>query len=247
MELLHCSKTYEIGRTLTDPVAVVIAVRLLSQPLGAAANFGNAARRLLASGEHDKLDKLRSHINAAVAQVLRAGQILRRLHDFVSQGETDKRIEDVEQIIADASALALVGPQILAMEVSYQLDPDASLVFVDKIQIQQVLVNLMRNAVEAMAESPRRSLTVTTRLLSAEMVEIAVADTGPGLRRELIARLFQPFVTTKRRGMGLGLSICRTIVEAHGGRLWRDSNPLGGTVFRFSLPAAPELDKSHGG
>jgi two-component system sensor kinase FixL len=133
------------------------------------------------------------------------------------------------------------------MEVSYRLDPDVSLVFVDKIQIQQVLVNLMRNAVEAMADSPRRSLTVTTRLLSADTVEISVADTGPGLRRELIARLFQPLVTTKRRGMGLGLSICRTIVEAHGGRLWRDRNPVGGTIFRFTLPAAPEIDKSHGG
>jgi two-component system, LuxR family, sensor kinase FixL len=119
------------------------------------------------------------------------------------------------------------------------------LVFADRVQIQQVLVNLMRNALEAMSESQRRELVVTTTLRDQETVEISVADSGPGLDREVVERLFQPFVSTKRSGMGLGLSICRTIVEAHGGQLWSEPNPTGGTIFGFSLAAVPRHERDH--
>jgi two-component system sensor kinase FixL len=109
---------------------------------------------------------------------------------------------------------------------------------IDKIQIQQVLLNLMRNAVEAMAGSARRELSITT-VRAGDMVEISVADTGPGLPESVRARLFQPFVTTKSSGMGVGLSVCRTIVEAHGGELRVEDGAGGGTVFLFTVPHYP--------
>ena len=108
---------------------------------------------------------------------------------------------------------------------------------IDKVQIQQVLVNLLRNAVEAMEEaSVRRELEIEAAAAVDGMVAISVIDSGPGIASEVAERLFQPFVTTKTQGMGVGLSICRSIIEAHGGRLWMEPNPRGGTVFRFTVP-----------
>ncbi|MBD0276315.1 MAG: hypothetical protein ICV73_30880, partial [Acetobacteraceae bacterium] len=134
------------------------------------------------------------------------------------------------------------------VRITMRFEDALPLVFVDAVQIQQVLFNLMRNAFEAMtAEAPggggapprRRDLTVTAARAGPGTVEVAVADSGPGLAPEVAGRLFEPFVSTKRGGMGMGLSICRSIVEAHGGRLRAEPNPGGGTVFRFALPAAP--------
>jgi two-component system, LuxR family, sensor kinase FixL len=105
----------------------------------------------------------------------------------------------------------------------------------DRIAIQQVVLNLVRNALDAMADSPRRALIITTRI-SSGMVQIAVADTGSGLAPEIAVRLFQPFLTTKPDGLGIGLSVCRSIVEIHRGRLWAEANPVGGTIFNLALP-----------
>jgi len=126
------------------------------------------------------------------------------------------------------------------VRVRFELDPDADRVFADKIQVQQVILNLMRNAIEAMAEagSPRRELTLRSTPVGDGMVEASVTDTGPGIAPDVAAMLFQPFVTTKRHGMGVGLSISRTIMEAHGGTLRAESNPGGGCVFRLTLRAA---------
>lgn len=110
---------------------------------------------------------------------------------------------------------------------------------IDKIQIQQVIVNLTRNAIEAMETSERRELTISTAMAEDGAVEISIVDTGPGIAPEIADRLFQPFVTTKAQGMGVGLSICRSIVEAHGGELRVEANPDGGTIFSFSVPAVP--------
>jgi two-component system sensor kinase FixL len=126
------------------------------------------------------------------------------------------------------------------IQVKVQLDPDVKEAVIDRIEIQQVLVNLMRNAVEAMQESPKRELGVSTNRDNDDFVSVSVSDTGPGLASEVARRLFQPFVSTKAQGMGMGLNICRTIIEAHGGRLWADSNPGGGAVFRFRLPTGHE-------
>jgi two-component system sensor kinase FixL len=108
-----------------------------------------------------------------------------------------------------------------------------------------VLINLIRNAVEAMAGTDRRALSVTTQLIAGDMIEIAVADRGPGISAELAMHLFEPFVSTKRDGMGLGLPMCRSIVEAHGGELWNEPNPGGGSIFRFTLPTAPVAGETH--
>ena len=121
------------------------------------------------------------------------------------------------------------------MRTSFYFDPRAEFVFADKIQIQQVLLNLLRNAVEAMHEAPARQLVVSTRQIDTETVELSIADTGQGISKEISAQLFQPFITTKRQGMGVGLSISRNIVEAHGGRIWAEPNPDGGSVFRLTL------------
>jgi two-component system sensor kinase FixL len=178
---------------------------------------------------------VRAVLEEASEQALRGGQIIQRLRDLVTRGETEKQIETLPALIEEASSLALVGAAALGTNVSFRFDPRASTIIADRIQIQQVLINLIRNAAEAMGSMERRELVVTTKFVDAETVEVAVADRGPGLPKVMADELFQPFVSTKRDGMGLGLLICRSIVEAHGGRLWSEANPGGGTIFRFSL------------
>jgi two-component system sensor kinase FixL len=132
------------------------------------------------------------------------------------------------------------------VRVSFDFDMRVAFVLVDKIQIQQVLHNLMRNAVEAMQETSSRELTVSTRKLDHDTVGVDVSDTGSGIAPEIAEQLFQPFVTTKRQGMGVGLSISRTIVESHGGRLWAEPNIGGGTVFRLTLKTIEGKDVADG-
>jgi two-component system, LuxR family, sensor kinase FixL len=176
-------------------------------------------------------------MDKAAEQALRADQVIRRLRDFVARGETERRVEDVRKLVEEASALALVGLKDKGVRVRFEFDPRAHFVLADKVQIQQVLLNLMRNAVEAMENSERRELIVSSALVPDDMIEIAVTDTGAGIAPEISAQLFQPFITTKRQGMGVGLSISRTIVEAHGGSIVTRPNPGGGTMFSFTLPA----------
>jgi two-component system sensor kinase FixL len=168
---------------------------------------------------------------------MRAGQIIRRLRDFVARGETERRVEDVKKLIEEASALALVGAKDKGVRVIFNFDPNADHVLVDKVQIQQVLHNLMRNAIEAMDGEKTRELTVSAKQAADDMVGVDVVDTGAGIAPEISAQLFQPFVTTKRQGMGVGLSISRSIIEAHGGSIAFRPNPGGGTIFSLTLPA----------
>ncbi len=230
-ELFHAARLSAAGQ-----MAASLAHEL-NQPLTAMTSSIGAARRLLTDGEVD-LPTTQEVIDEAAGQARRAGQIIRRLRDFVARGETEKRFESVTTMVEEAGALSLVGADTLGVTTRFGFDPNVSAAFVDRIQIQQVLVNLMRNATEAMAGRPERRLAVSTALTGDGMVEIAVADTGPGLPKQVADHLFEPFVSTKRNGMGLGLSICRSIVEAHGGRLWSEANPGGGTVFRFTIATA---------
>ena len=232
-EVTHMSRFTALGE-----MASTLAHEI-NQPLTAINNYLKGCHRLLERIEGDSAATLRDAVGKAADQALRAGHIIRRLRDFVARGESERHVESLPKLIEDASTLALIGARENGVEVSFRLDATADLVLADRIQIQQVLVNLIRNAIEVMVESPnRRELEIATVANADETIEVSVADTGAGLAPEVAAHLFQPFVTTKRRGMGLGLSICRTIVEAHGGRIWVDARPGGGTIFRFTLRAA---------
>ena len=211
----------------------------LNQPLTAIANYCEAARDLLGNGsDRETLDTVQEALDEASKESVRAGQIVRRLRNFISRGETEQRVESLARLITEANALALVGSREHGIEVQVQLDPDADLVFVDRIQIQQVLTNLIRNAIDAMIDSSQKSLIIRTAAEPQDYVTVTVEDTGPGISESVVAELFQPFVTSKSAGMGIGLSICRTIVESHGGRIWFEERPGGGTAFHFPLPSA---------
>jgi two-component system sensor kinase FixL len=207
----------------------------LNQPLTAAASYLNGARRLLDGGRSEDLARVRAAIESASEQSLRAGKIIRRLREFVARGESERRIENLSKLIEEASALALVGAKETGVKVSLELDRRVDAVLADKIQIQQVLLNLIRNAIEAMQDSPIRHLILSTRAVDAETAQIDVQDSGTGIAPDILPQLFRPFVSSKRQGMGVGLSISRTIVEAHGGQLWADPAPQGGTIFRMTL------------
>lgn len=236
LELHHASRLStagQMGATLAHE---------LNQPLTAAANSIAAARRLLQRNGTKVPPSLIEFLDDASGQTLRAGQIIRQLRDFVRLRETEKRDEDASTLIEEAVALALAGAGAVGVRVNLRFDPAVSQVLADRLQIQQVLTNLMRNALEAMVGHEHRELTVTTTLLNENRVEISVADSGDGLSGEARQRLFEPFFSTKHDGMGLGLSICRSIVEAHGGKLQSLDNPDGGTIFLFTLAAAPKAE-----
>ena len=229
-ELAHVGRLSEMG-TLASSLA-----HELNQPLTAIASYCEGAADLL-EGEPDaeSLEMAREALRDTAGQAVRAGQIVRRMREFLSHGEIEHHVESLSRIVTEANALALVGSREHGIDVQVSLDPYGDTVFVDRIQIQQVLFNLVRNAIEAMLESASRSLTITTSA-DAEMVTISIEDTGSGISETLAPQLFQPFVTSKQAGMGIGLSICRTIVEAHGGRIWFEPGSEGGTIFRFTLP-----------
>jgi two-component system, LuxR family, sensor kinase FixL len=230
-ELVHVSRLTAMGE-----MASALAHEL-NQPLSAISNYMKGSRRLLENSTDEHADQVRDAMDKAADQAIRAGQIIRRLRDFVARGESERRLEDVKKLVEEASALALVGAKDKGVRVRFDFAPRVDFVLADKVQIQQVLLNLMRNAIEAMEGQERRELVVSTGPAAEDMVEISVADTGTGITPEVGAQLFQPFVTTKAHGMGVGLSISRTIIEAHGGSIAPRPNSGGGTVFSFTLPS----------
>jgi two-component system sensor kinase FixL len=233
-ELIHMSRFTALGE-----MASTLAHEI-NQPLTAITNYLKGCRRLLEQSPDERAPMLRNAVEKAAEQALRAGQVIRHLREFVARGESERHLEHLPKLIQEASALALVGAKERGVRVGYRFDPAAELVVADRIPIQQVLLNLIRNAIEAMEDAPRRELLVSTVAKDEGMVEIGVADTGPGLAPDVAEQLFQPFITTKKHGMGVGLSICRTIVEAHGGKIWAESQPGQGTAFRFTLRTVKE-------
>jgi two-component system sensor kinase FixL len=238
-ELVHTSRLSAVG-TLASALA-----HELNQPLTAIANYMSASRDLVDDFKSETAAMLREALDEAGKEALRAGQIVRRLRDFVSKGEIDTQILPLAKLINDATTLGLVGAREKGVTWSIEIEPDIDNVLADWVQIQQVMVNLMRNAIEAMEGSETKHLAIRARPLGREFVEISVADTGHGVPDDLISQLFQPFISTKAQGMGLGLSICRTIVDAHGGHLSVESDIDGGTIFTFTLPrASREIDNA---
>jgi two-component system sensor kinase FixL len=233
-ELVHISRLTAMGE-----MASTLAHEL-NQPLSAISNYLKGSRRLLEGSSDEKSTLMRDALEKAAEQAMRAGYIIRRLRDFVSRGESERRVENIVKLVEEASALALVGVKDRGIRVQFQFDPAADLVLADRVQIQQVLLNLIRNAMDAMETAQIRDLVVAIAPIEDRFVQISVVDSGSGLAPEVADQLFQPFITTKRQGMGVGLSISRTIVEAHGGRIWAEPNPSGGTVFHFTLAAVDE-------
>ena len=229
-ELLHVSRLSAMGQ-----MAATIAHEL-NQPLTAIANYMEAVATLLDRGGELPIPRLRSAVERAGEQAVRAGQIIHQLRGFVGRGDAERRVEQVSSLIKEAVELALLGTRQRGIRIRVEDTLGEATILADKIQIQQVLLNLLRNAAEAVADQEVRDIALAGETADGN-VRISVADNGPGLPEEIRGRLFQPFVSTKKTGMGVGLSICHTIVAAHNGRLWAEPNPGGGTIFHVLLPA----------
>nr|WP_244486730.1 PAS domain-containing sensor histidine kinase [Aurantimonas sp. Leaf443] len=238
-ELLHMSRFTALGE-----MASALAHEL-HQPLTAISSYLQGCRRIADGMPGQEAALMATAIDRASAQAVRAAEIIRSLREFVSRRESRRQVHAVAKLVEEASALALVGARERGVRVMFDLDPAAGHIFADRIQIQQVLLNLLRNAIEAM-DGRRRDLVIATRGDSVPgFVEFSVRDSGTGLDPRVAASLFDPFVTTKPHGMGVGLSICRTIVEAHGGRISAGPAEGGGTVFRFTIQSSKERETRH--
>jgi two-component system sensor kinase FixL len=234
-ELVHVSRLTAMGEMASS------LAHELNQPLSAITNYLRGASTLLKAQPVDK-QRILDALDRSTDQALRAGDVIKRLREFVAKGETEHTIEDPAKLLEEAAALALVGAREQGVRVSLRCDRDLPAIVVDKIQIQQVALNLIRNAIEAMETAGRRELTIGVTQQQG-FAFFFVSDTGTGIAPEIAQQLFQPFVTSKPSGMGVGLSICRTIIEAHGGRIAARENEGGGTVFEFTLPfAEPETN-----
>jgi C4-dicarboxylate-specific signal transduction histidine kinase len=232
LELYHAARLSVAGQ-----MSAVIAHEL-SQPLTATITAASAARRL-SLGKNHSTDELRELVENVVIQAERAGTILRRLRQFVRPVASARRQpENLRQLIADAVGFAFVGPDAVDVALELYFDPDTPTVMVDRIQVQQIVANLIRNALDALRANDVRTIRLSTARCDSAMVEVIVSDSGPGVSDAMSANLFKPLQTTKQNGMGLGLSICRTIVEAHGGNIRHEARQQGGAVFRFTLPAS---------
>ena len=233
-ELARLARLNELGE-----MASTLAHEL-NQPLSAIANYVQGCSRLLEKVEDDNAQRVRGALAEAAKQALRAGDIIRHLREFVTRGQTERQPESINKLVEESGALALVGSRERGIKSVFDFGADDATVLADRVQIQQVLINLMRNAVEAMQASETRELLVRTTSIDNDMLAVSVADTGPGIAEEIAAQLFQPFVTTKPSGMGVGLSISRRIIEAHGGTLTVQRNDAGGATFTFTLPIDKE-------
>jgi PAS domain S-box-containing protein len=234
LETAHVARLSTMGEMATE------IAHELNQPLTAIANYSDACVRMLQSGTWERDDLIKALENAS-AQARRAGEIIQRVRGYVRKEEMRHTEADINQLIREVVPLAEIEARPRRVDLELKLSETLPPAPVDKILIEQVILNLVRNAIEALegvAENDR-TVTIQTTASANGNIEVAVEDTGPGLSREVADRLFMPFFTTKPNGMGMGLSISQSIVQAHGGRLWA-ANRSRGAVFRFNLPAASE-------
>jgi two-component system sensor kinase FixL len=236
-ELIHVSRLSAMG-TMASTLAHEI-----NQPLTAIANYLETMRAMIGDDADGALAEMAEPLELSAAQSLRAGTIVRRLRSFVDGGDTGFQVERLDALVEEATSLGLLGAHEAGIKVTMTIAAGHDRVMVDRIQIQQVLVNLIRNAIQSMSASACKELIIQTAPDRAGWVRVTVADTGSGIAPDVRDRLFEAFATTKEDGMGLGLSICRTIVEAHGGRIWAEPAEAGGTAFHFCVPLAEADDE----
>jgi two-component system sensor kinase FixL len=229
LELLHVTRVNAMGQ-MSSAIA-----HELNQPLTASANYISAARRFFQ--RPDGAAQAQDAMEQAAKQILRAGTTIRNLRDFIEKREGHRAPENLNKVIEQGIALAFVGMAHINVKVRLELDAALPAVSVDKIQIQQVLMNLIRNAIEAMQDSEIRELTIATSRFGEYQVSVVVRDTGPGMSEDVRRKLFQPFVTTKEGGMGVGLMICQSIIQFHGGTIEVSPREEPGTAFCIRLPA----------
>lgn len=234
MERLYLMRQERL--TAMGGMAVALAHEL-NQPLAATAIYLKTAKRLAGMPENQRAARIEDTLDHAAEQIMRAGQIINHMRQFVGCGEPDKTLCGLNELIEEALELTSAAMNEAKVTVILELNGKNDLVLADSVQIKQVLVNLFRNAREAMDDCPKRELTISTSNQQ-DMIRVDVADTGPGLSNSVQEKLFEPFATTKSSGMGIGLSVCRSIVEAHYGKIWAEPNPGGGAVFSLVLPLA---------
>ncbi|MBV1705992.1 MAG: PAS domain S-box protein [Hyphomicrobiales bacterium] len=237
-ELIHMSRITTLGE-----MASTLAHEI-NQPLSAIANYLQGAQKLLADGDSEALPRAADALARATRQTLRLGEIIRNMRGVAARGDVGRQNVEVASMIEEACALALVGAASQSVRVSFDIAADLPPVHANAIQIQQVLLNLVRNAMDAMEVTSPKQMNVAAQLLSPDRVIISVSDTGPGLDPEASDHLFQSFFTTKPGGLGVGLSISRTIVEAHGGRIFFTPLTPQGTKFSFTLPLPSKGDET---
>ena len=239
LELMHVTRVNAMGQ-MSSAIA-----HELNQPLTASANYISAARRFLQ--KPDSIAQAQDAMEQAGKQILRAGATIKNLRDFIEKREGQRQPENINKLIEQGIALAFVGMAHLNVKVRLKLDADLPTVFVDKIQIQQILINLIRNAIEAMQDTPSKELAISTGRSADGFVTVSVRDNGPGLPETIRSRLFQPFLTTKEGGMGVGLMICQSIIQLHGGSIEVSPENEAGTTFTFRLPVEEKFTRPAAG
>ena len=235
-ELMHASRLSAMGEMASG------IAHELNQPLTAIMNYARAARRHLDRTEPDTAP-IADLVDKAGQQAERAAEIIKRLRRFIKQDESERRLEPINAVVEEAAALALIGASDHHIELIFDLNDSLPPVLIDRIEVQQVVLNILRNAIEAFEGPGERKIRVSTGAVGSEKVRVDIRDNGPGLAPEIADDPFRPFQTTKEDGLGIGLAISRTIIDAHGGRLWAKNLPEGGAAFCFSLPVGSEADE----
>ena len=234
-ELMHASRLSAMGEMASG------IAHELNQPLTAIMNYAKAARRHLERTEPDPAP-IADLVDKAGHQAERAAEIIKRLRRFIRKDEIERRLEPINTAVEEAAALALIGASDRNIELIFSLDDALPPVLMDRIEVQQVVLNILRNAIEAFEGTGERKIRISTRAIGPHQVEVDIRDNGPGLAPHVADDPFRPFQTTKADGMGIGLAISHTIIDSHGGQLWAENPPEGGAAFRFTLPVGSEAD-----
>ena len=235
-ELMHASRLSAMGEMASG------IAHELNQPLTAIMNYAKAARRRLDRAEADTAP-VADLVEKAGKQAERAAEIIKRLRRFIRKDDSERRLEPINAVVEEEAALALIGASDRHIELIFSLEDALPPVLIDRIQVQQVVLNILRNAIEAFEGPGERKVRIGTRAAGRPEVQVDIGDNGPGLAPGIADDPFRPFQTTKGDGIGIGLAISRSIIDAHGGRLWAESPPEGGAVFCFSLPVGDAPDE----